>query len=86
MSRVLIPNLFNYTGGSVRVTLRIAQALAEENFNVTLFALRGFDVDTLDRIHGTELSMFVGRNLSIIYSNIPSNKNSELRYSCKILF
>lgn len=80
MRRVLIANLFNYSGGGVRVTLSIAQVLAEEGFDVTLFALRGFDVDTLDRIHGTKLSMFIGRNLRIIYSNVTSGLKPAFIY------
>lgn len=71
MKKVLLANLVNYTGGGVRVTLNIAQALAEQGYYVILYALRGYDAEMLDKIHGVRLSKFINRNLRILYSKIP---------------
>jgi glycosyltransferase involved in cell wall biosynthesis len=67
MRNVIVINLFNGSGGGVRVTLHIANILAERGYRVSLVALSGLPISTLDKIHGTNLTMYLGKNLSMKY-------------------
>jgi glycosyltransferase involved in cell wall biosynthesis len=67
MQNVIIVNLFNGVGGGVRITLHIANILAERGHRVSLVALSGLPINVLDEIHGTNLAMYLGKNLSIKY-------------------
>jgi len=67
MRNAIIINLFNGTGGGVRVTLHIANILAERGYRVSLIALSGLPINILDKIHGTNLAIYLGKNLSIKY-------------------
>jgi glycosyltransferase involved in cell wall biosynthesis len=67
MHDIIIVNLFNGAGGGVRTTLHIANILAERGYKVRLVALSGLPIDTLDRIHGTNLAKYLWRNLYVKY-------------------
>jgi len=67
MQNIIIVNLFNDVGGGVRITLHIANILAEKGYKVRLIALSGLPIDTLDRIHGTSLAKYLWKNLYVKY-------------------
>jgi glycosyltransferase involved in cell wall biosynthesis len=67
MQNIIIVNLFNGAGGGVRITLHIANILAERGYKVRLVALSGLPIDTLDRIHGTNLAKYLWKNLYVKY-------------------
>jgi glycosyltransferase involved in cell wall biosynthesis len=67
MQNIIIVNLFNGAGGGVRITLHIANILAERGYKVRLVALSGLSIDSLDKIHGTNLAKYLGKNLSVRY-------------------
>jgi glycosyltransferase involved in cell wall biosynthesis len=67
MQNIIIVNLFNGVGGGVRITLHIANILAERGYKVRLVALSGLSIDSLDKIHGTNLAKYLGKNLSVRY-------------------
>jgi glycosyltransferase involved in cell wall biosynthesis len=67
MQNIVIVNLFNGAGGGVRITLHIANILAERGYKVRLVALSGLPIDTLDRIHGTNLAKYLWKNLYVKY-------------------
>lgn len=64
---VAIINLFNNFGGGVRTTLHIANILLKRGYRVGLFALAGLPISDLDRIHGTNLSAYLGKSLFVKY-------------------
>jgi|GEM_PF-1547161 len=64
---VAIINIANVAGGGVRVAVHMANILAEEGFEVLLVALTGFSATTLDNIHGSSISRYIGRNLFMRY-------------------
>jgi glycosyltransferase involved in cell wall biosynthesis len=67
MQNIIIVNLFNGVGGGVRITLHIANILAERGYKVRLVALSGLPIDTLDRMHGTNLAKYLWKNLYVKY-------------------
>ena len=69
MRTITVLNLFNGTGGGVRVALHMVNILLRRGFRVRLFALDGLPVDDLDRIHGTSLSTYLGNSLTMKYYN-----------------
>jgi len=69
MRTITVVNLFNSTGGGVRVALHMVNILLRRGFRVRLFALDGLPVDDLDRIHGTSLSTYLGNSLTMKYYN-----------------
>jgi len=69
MRTITVINLFNGTGGGVRVTLHMVNILLRRGYRVRLFALDGLPVEELDRIHGTSLSTYLGKSLTMRYYN-----------------
>jgi len=67
MQNIIIVNLFNGVGGGVRVALHIANVLAERGYKVRLVALSGLPIGVLDKIHGTNLTKYLGKNLYVKY-------------------
>jgi len=67
MQNIVIVNLFNGADGGVRITLHVANILAEREYKVRLVALSGLPIDTLDRIHGTNLAKYLWKNLYVKY-------------------
>jgi glycosyltransferase involved in cell wall biosynthesis len=76
MRTITVINLFNSTGGGVRVTLHIVNILLKKGYRVRLFALDGLPVEELDRIHGTSLSTYLGKSLNMKYYNTSKEINS----------
>jgi glycosyltransferase involved in cell wall biosynthesis len=76
MRTITVINLFNGTGGGVRVTLHMVNILLKNGYGVKLFALDGLPVEELDRIHGTSLSTYLGKSLIIKYYNTSKGVNS----------
>jgi glycosyltransferase involved in cell wall biosynthesis len=70
MRTITVVNLFNGTGGGVRVALHMVNILLRRGYRVRLFALDGLPVEYLDRIHGTSLSTYLGNSLSMKYYNV----------------
>ena len=83
MRTITVINLFNGTGGGVRVTLHIVNVLLKKGYRVRLFALDGLPVEELDRIHGTSLSTYLGKSLIMKYYNTSMELNS---FFSKLLF
>jgi len=69
MRTIIVINLFNGTGGGVRVTLHMVNILLRRGYRVRLFALDGLPVEELDRIHETSLSTYLGKSLTMRYYN-----------------
>jgi len=67
MQDIVIVNLFNGSGGGVRVTLHITNILVKRGYRVKLVALSGLPIDILDKVHGTNLVKYLGKNLSVSY-------------------
>jgi len=67
MQDIVIVNLFNGSGGGVRVTLHITNILVKRGYRVKLVALSGLPIDILDKVHGTNLVKYLGKNLSVRY-------------------
>ena len=83
MRTITVINLFNGTGGGVRVTLHIVNILLKKGYRVRLFALDGLPAEELDRIHGTSLSTYLGKSLIMKYYNTSKEINS---FFSKLLF
>jgi len=77
---VAVINLFNGTGGGVRIALHIVEILAEKGYRVRFIALSGFPINKLDKMHGTNLIRYLGRNLSVKYFLNYSHAKYLLRF------
>jgi glycosyltransferase involved in cell wall biosynthesis len=67
MLRVAFIDIFYGVGGGVRTASFMAQTLLHHGHYVALFGLDGLPIDELDRIHGTSLSKYLGKTLTIKY-------------------